>query len=98
MGRRVQFGQDGQTYFDNTPFCVGYRDGTIQTLVPATECWDLAAPPVSEEPYGPSLPPPSPVYTSRVYARQPDNTMLYILLALAAVVVLRDSGKSKRRR
>jgi len=52
--------------------------------------WMMTPPP-------PPYPEPPPVYTSTVYARRPDNTLLYILLALAAVLALRGSGKSKGR-
>jgi len=54
--------------------------------------WMLTPPP---PPY--YEPEPPPVFTSTVYARQPDNTMLWIILALVAVLAVRGSGKSKRR-
>jgi len=66
-----------------------------QMLPSELPTYDWMMPPPPPPYYEPE---PPPVYTSTVYARQPDNTMLYILLALAAVLVLRGSGKSKRRR
>lgn len=83
MGRAVQLGQE---YFDNSPFCVGYRDGTIQTLVPAPECWDLVAAP-AEATYGPALPAPVEQLGYRVRTGVAERDLFWLLAAAALGLV-----------
>ncbi len=86
MGQRAL----GQEYFDNSPFCVGYREGSIRTIIPAPECWGEASPAGAF--VGPLL--PDPVYDvgarfeAEVVAEAPTNYLPWMLIALGAAVVI----------
>lgn len=71
-----------QTYFDNSPFCQGYRAGTIQTLVPAPECYDVAT-----SSTGDAQGPPAPFKTT-VTDVAPVGFPWWVLLALGGALLV----------
>ncbi len=91
MGQRAL----GQEYFDNSPFCVGYREGSIKTIIPAPECWGEASPPGAF--VGPLL--PDTVYDvgarfeAEGVAPAPSGYLSLLLIALGAIVIAQSQKK-----
>lgn len=81
------------TYYDNSPFCVGYRNGTIQTLVPSPECYDLVDTGGGGELIGPL--PPVPVYSTTTYGLPAGDDKWWLWLLLGGAVLWALSAEQK---